>query len=156
MRYRFSPGVPVFLSLFLLVFGSFLCAASPDATPVQDRASAAREFTLARLAVWQQRLDLQSWKVSLLVSRANKLKRGAVGDVEWDSGAKTATIRVLDPADYRLSYDDMLKDMEFTVLHGLIHLEISSLPRDRHSRGREDLAVSQLADALLSLDRGSK
>ncbi len=117
---------------------------------------AAREFTLARLADWQQRLDLQDWKVSLLVTRASKLKRGTLGDVEWDARAKTATIRVLDPADYRLSYEDTLKDMEFTVLHGLIHLEISSLPRNKRGRGQEDLAVSQLADTLLSLERGSK
>jgi hypothetical protein len=47
----------------------------------------------------------------------------------------------------------MLDDMEFTVVHELIHLELSSLPRSEASRRDEEYAVNQIADALLALDR---
>jgi hypothetical protein len=43
--------------------------------------------------------------------------------------------------------------MEFTVVHELIHLELSSLPHSEASRRVEEHAVNRLADALLKLDR---
>ena len=67
-------------------------------------------------------------------------------------------IRVLDPADYRLPYREMLDDMEFTVVHELIHLEMSSVlshfARSDADRSAEEHAVNHMADALLHLDRG--
>ena len=42
--------------------------------------------------------------------------------------------------------------MEITVVHELVHLELSSLPRPPSSR-HEELAVNRIADALLKLDR---
>ncbi len=54
----------------------------------------------------------------------------------------TAVIRVLDPADYRLPFHEMLNDMEFTVVHELIHLEIapvlSHFTRSEANRREED------------------
>ena len=43
--------------------------------------------------------------------------------------------------------------MEFTLVHELIHLELSSLPRSEASRRVEEHAVNNLTDALLRLDR---
>jgi hypothetical protein len=65
-------------------------------------------------------------------------------------------IRVLDASDYRMPYREMLDDMEFTVVHELIHLELSSLPRSEASRRDEEHAVNQIADALLKLDRSNR
>ena len=48
--------------------------------------------------------------------------------------------------------DEMLADVEFTVVHELIHLELSSLPRSDASRSEEEHAVNQIARALLALD----
>ena len=48
----------------------------------------------------------------------------------------------------------MLEDMEFTVVHELIHLQLSSLPRSEASRSDEEHAVNRITDALLKLDRG--
>lgn len=62
-------------------------------------------------------------------------------------------IRVLDAADYQLQCPAMLADMEFTVVHELVHLVLSSLPRSEASRRVEEQAVNQLTDALLKLDR---
>ena len=66
-------------------------------------------------------------------------------------------IRVLDPADYDMALEPMLKDIEFTVVHELIHLEmvpvLSDLQRTAENRQEEEHAVNHMADALLKLDR---
>lgn len=115
----------------------------------------AAAFLDARLAIWQGRLNLANWKISLLVSHASDLKPKTMGNVHWDSQKRTAIIRVLDPADYQLACRDALADMEMTVVHELVHLELSSLPRSQASRHEEELAVNRIADALLRLDRQS-
>lgn len=61
--------------------------------------------------------------------------------------------RVLDASDYKMPAQAALKDMQFTVVHELIHLELSSLTRDEASRSEEEHAVNHMAEALLELDR---
>jgi len=60
---------------------------------------------------------------------------------------------VLSPEDYKLPYKAMLDDMEFTIVHELVHLELASLPRSEASRRVEEHAVNEIADALLNLAR---
>lgn len=155
MWYQFSPGFSVLLLVLSLstLCGPAYSAAPPPPATAQERTLAAHDFTIARLAVWQKRLNLDDWKISVIVSRASELRPRTLGNIHWDKDSRTAVIRVLDPADYRLPYDEMLKDMEFTVVHELIHLELASLPRSDASRSDEEHAVNQLADALLNLDR---
>jgi hypothetical protein len=81
------------------------------------------------------------------------MKQGTMGKIRWDKGKKTATLWALDAADYTLSQEEMLKDLEFTVVHELIHLELASLPKSEASRRSEEFAVNQLTEALLSLAR---
>jgi hypothetical protein len=80
-----------------------------------------------------------------------------MGSIHWDTDKKTAVIRVLDPADYSLPFHEMLDDLEFTVVHELIHLEIvpvlSRFARSDADRIEEEHAVNYMADALLRLDR---
>ncbi len=116
---------------------------------------AAEKFVSERLSVWQQRLNLQDWNISVLMTRRSDLKANTLGGIRWDKSKRTAVIRVQDPADYRLPAGEMLKDMEFTVVHELVHLELSSLPRSEASRSNEEHAVNQIAEALLRLDRAS-
>jgi len=113
----------------------------------------AQSYAAERLAVWQQRLKLQDWKISILMAHPSDLKPKTLGNIHWDADKKSAVIRVLDASDYTLGCHDMLDDMEFTVVHELIHLELSSLPRSEASRRDEEYAVNQIADALLALDR---
>lgn len=47
----------------------------------------------------------------------------------------------------------MLNDMEVTVVHELVHLELAALPRSEGSRRSEEHAVTQISEALLNLDR---
>jgi hypothetical protein len=50
----------------------------------------------------------------------------------------------------------MLDDMELTIVHELVHLQLASLPRSEASRSTEEHAVNGIADALLDLDRGKQ
>jgi hypothetical protein len=123
----------------------------------RQRTLLAETFTAEKLSTWQKRLNLQDWKISVVLARATELKPKTLGNIHWDTDKKTATIHVLDPADYHLPLDAMLKDMEFTVVHELIHLELSPvlapLQRTDENRRDEEHAVNHMAQALLDLDR---
>jgi hypothetical protein len=126
--------------------------------PASERKLLVERFASERLWVWQKRLNLQEWNLSVVASRASELKPKTVGNIHWDREKKTAVIRVLDPADYHLPFDEMLRDIEFTVVHELIHLEmvpvLSDLQRTQENRREEEHAVNHMAEALLKLDRG--
>ncbi len=129
---------------------------STEITPA-ERTAQVKCYSEGRLSVWQKRLNLQEWGVSVVVSRATDLKPKTVGNIHWDREKKTAVIRVLDPADYQLPFDQMLQDIEFTIVHELIHLEIApvftDLTRTDANRMEEEHAVNHMTDALLKLDR---
>jgi len=154
---RFSPGfLGPFLSLVLFLLPFTPCGlAEPAGSEPEghERALLAESFVNQRLLVWQQRLNLQGWQISITMSHAGDLKPKTLGNIHWDADQKSAAIRILDASDYNKSFRDMLDDMEFTVVHELIHLELSSLPRSSASRRDEEHTVNQIADALLKLDR---
>ncbi len=128
---------------------------APASVPA-DVSRIAKQFVYERLAVWQERLKLSGWQITAQSARASQLKAGTLGAIQWDKGKHTATIFVLDPADYRLPMQEMLDDMEVTVVHELIHLELASLPRSQASRSGEEHAVNGIAEALLQLDRAKR
>lgn len=140
----------------LLTVGACLCSAPqlpPDPAP-SLRASLAESFLLKRLSVWQRRLQLGEWQIDLLLAHPDDLRRKTLGSIKWDSGKKTATIRVQHPDQYDTSFHAALADMEFTVVHELLHLEMASLPRSEASRSEEEVAINRIAATMLKLDRG--
>jgi hypothetical protein len=145
------------LPLLLIGFAAVL-PAQPASTSAHERSLLVESFAREKLSQWQKRLNLQDWDVTLEVVRSTELRPRTLGNIHWDNEKKTAVIRVLDPADYRLTYQAMLDDMEFTVVHELIHLEISPVlshfARSDADRSEEEHAVNHMADALLHLDRG--
>jgi hypothetical protein len=161
MVFWLSPG------FFRFVFPCFwvLCAnasfaqqAQPSQTlAAHERSALAESFATEKLWMWQRRLNLQDWHITVEVSRASELKPRTLGNIHWDTIKKTARIRVLDPADYRMPLRAMLEDMEFTVVHELIHLELVPIlePLDRNDANRreEEFAVNHMAQALLDLSR---
>jgi len=160
MLWRFSAGLSLLVPVFLLGFVATASAQTaendPAATP-RERTALAASFATERLAVWQQRLNLQDWHVSIVVARTAELKPKTLGNIHWDLPKKTAIIRVLDPADYHLPFPQALEDIEFTVVHELIHLGfapvVNDLQRSDANRREEEHAVNHLAEALLKLDR---
>lgn len=166
MLLRFSPGL-FRLSLFLILHavGNIYAQTVPSVpiTPpesARERTLLAEKYGAERLSMWQKRLNLQDWNISLLVVRSTELKPKTLGNIHWDTDKKTAVIRVLDPADYKLPFSEMLQDIEFTVVHELIHLELSPvlspLQRNDANRREEEHAVNHMAEALLKLDRQSR
>jgi hypothetical protein len=162
MSGRCAGCLPNSLTLLCLIAGGNLASYAQSAPPpgetlAHERSVLAESFASARLSVWQKRLNLQGWDISVVVSRADGLKPKTVGNIHWDRDKKTATIRVLDPADYQLPLAAMLQDIEFTVVHELVHLEmapvLSDLQRTDANRLKEEDAVNHMADALLNLDR---
>jgi hypothetical protein len=145
------------LPALLLTFVGTSFAQETPAEAARQRTLLAEQYTAERLWVWQRRLNLQDWNISVVIARTTELKPKTLGNIHWDADKKTAVIRVLDPADYKLPFRDMLKDMEFTVVHELIHLELSPvlspLQRNDANRREEEHAVNHMADALLKLDR---
>jgi hypothetical protein len=141
----------------LVTFAIFAATAFPQESSSlsdpQQIARVAEEFVNQRLALWQPRLGLENWKVSIVMSRRSEMKPSTLGGIHWDKKRKTAEVQVLDASEYRVPISDMLKDMEFTVVHELIHLELASLPRSEASRSDEEQAVNQMARALLKLER---
>ncbi len=141
-----------FTFLFLLVGPGAPCV--EDHSPLlRERSITAESFVNEKLWMWQRRLQLTDWNVSIKMSRTSDLKPKTLGNIHWDTPTKTATVRVLALSEYTMPYDKALHDMEFTVVHELIHLQLSSLPRSDASRGAEERAVNQIAQALLDLDR---
>lgn len=148
----------LFLTFPLLLASAGIGADStlpPTATETaRERSWTAEAFCKEKLAIWQKRLRLSDWRIDLRMVRPGELKPKTVGNIHWDTPSKTATVRVLAAEDYKLTtFSDILRDMEFTVVHELIHLQLSSLPRSDASRGAEERAVNQLTEALLELDR---
>jgi hypothetical protein len=158
---RFFLSLPSFLPLLALTLVPVGSATAQQASTQQpsprERTLLAESYVNERLALWQQRLNLQEWNITVAMARSGELKPKTLGNIHWDLPKKTALIHVLDPADYRLPYPEMLKDMEFTIVHELIHLELapilSDLQRNDANRRDEEHSVNHMADALLKLDR---
>lgn len=125
----------------------------PQSQTAISTGKSAEQFLNERLAVWQECLALNDWRISIVMTRRSELKPRTRGQIKWDKDKKTAVLAVLDASDYELPISAMLADMEFTVVHELVHLELASLPRSEASRSSEEHAVNRIAEALLRLNR---
>jgi hypothetical protein len=148
MHSRFAAGFILPVLFFTCASGAWAEPPSPN-TDRQACVAQAEGFLTARLGLWQQRLNLGDWKISVVMSPASDLKPKTLGNIHWDTDKKTAVIRVLDASGYQVSCREALPDMELTMVHELVHLELSSLPRSPASRHEEELAVNRIADALM-------
>jgi hypothetical protein len=117
----------------------------------KQREVIAEQFVKEKLQIWQQRLNLADWNIRANLVRTSQLQPNTLGNVHWDLDTKEATIGVLSTYDYKLPFQAMLDDMEVTVVHELVHIQLASLPRSEASRGQEEHAVTELTDALLKL-----
>jgi hypothetical protein len=127
--------------------------ATPEETSAAEKCATAESFLTQKLFLWQKRLKLEDWNISFKLVRLGELKPKTLGNIHWDSDLKKANMNILTPVDYKLTFLEALKDMEFTIVHELVHLQLSSLPRNEASRSAEEKAVNTLTDALLHLDR---
>lgn len=140
------------VSLFTNTACAQTAAAGRPEPPRAETVQRAQKFVDGKLALWQQRLKLEDWRISVVMARQSDLPPKTMGGIRWDKGRKSAVIWVLDPLDYRLPYREMLDDMELTVVHELVHLDLASLPHGQASRSSEEHAVNGIAQAMLGLD----
>jgi hypothetical protein len=145
---------PFLSSLFLLGIFAVGCQApeTPPEPDARERGPLAERCVREKLVLWQRRLNLQDWTISVVMSHPTDLRQRTLGNIHWDMDKKTAVIRVLDASEYHMPFRTTMKDMEFTVVHELIHLELASLPRSEASRSEEEYAINHLATALLQRD----
>ncbi|HWB85986.1 MAG TPA: hypothetical protein VG675_17720 [Bryobacteraceae bacterium] len=98
-------------------------------------------------------MRLADWHIDIHLVRAQLLEPRTLGTIHWDTDTKRATIAVLSTYDYHLPFRAMLGDMEFTVVHELVHLHLASLPRSDASRREEEHAVNSLTRVILGLSK---
>jgi hypothetical protein len=157
MRLRFLfRRVFVGVSAFGILAGVCLAPETPKEPSLRERGLLADRYVHEKLPEWQRRLKLEDWKICILSARQTELRPHTMGNVHWDADKKTAVIRVLNASDYHMPFRATLNDMEFTIVHELIHLEMVSLPRSEASRSDEEFAINNLTDALLQFERNPK
>ncbi len=100
------------------------------------------------MKTWQKRLGLDDWNLSLRLVRQSQLEPNSWGGAEWDPASKTGTIDVLDPRDYNLHGGELRLDMECTIVHELVHIQVSPLDA-RDDEVREEV-VNKLMAALMN------
>ena len=103
------------------------------------------------LQSWQKRLHLEDWKIEVKIARIWDLEQGTLGHIDWSESHKTAVIKVLNPVDYDLPKEKVPEDVELSIVHELVHLQLSPLPLNKSSRDAEEQAVTMLANALVEL-----
>ena len=101
-----------------------------------------------QLKNWQKRLGLDDWDLTLQVVRKTALDQDTWGNAEWDSDSKTGVISVLDPQDYNLKGSELKKDMECTIVHELVHIQVS--PLDSGNPEAHEEVVNRIMTALLN------
>ena len=144
--------------LFLLAGCLSLAATLPDhslaLSSAEGRQTLVTQAQVDRwLQIWQKRLALADWKVQANIVRQADLNPDTLGNLKWSSKDHTASIKVLDPRDYDMPAQQIPADIERTVVHELVHLELSVLPRNG-SRKVEEQVVNRVTEALLGLDHG--
>ncbi len=97
---------------------------------------------------WQKRLGLDEWSFVLRVVRQSEIERNSWGAAEWDPEAKTGIISVLDPRDYNLKGEELKTDMECTIVHELVHIQVS--PLAAHDEGQREEVVNKIMAALMN------
>lgn len=148
-------------AVLLMVLGiSVSFGTTPAKAPARARSAKAQPVEVSDTQVekwtkeWQARLSLSDWNVSTLIVHTGDLKPETLGNLRWNSADKTAVIRVLSPSDYDLPAAEIPVDIEYTILHELIHLQLSVLPRDAAAKGTEERVVNRISEALFALEKG--
>jgi hypothetical protein len=101
-----------------------------------------------QMKTWQKRLGLEDWSLTLRVVRQWQMDPDAWGTSEWDPDAKTGVINVLDPRDYNLKGSELRRDMECTIVHELVHIQVS--PVTAHTDGEVEDVVTRMTAALMN------
>ena len=101
-----------------------------------------------QMKTWQKRLSLEDWNLTVRLVRQSELEPNSWGMAEWDPVAKTGVISVLDPRDYNLHGGELRLDMECTIVHELVHIQVS--PLDTRDEAVREAIVNKIMAALIN------
>jgi hypothetical protein len=113
-------------------------------------------------AEWQRRLRLQDWTVTVRRVRSSEFAGGPHfgGQVSFNNDKRAACIKIAEPDDYENTCNvDMERpqDMEYTLVHELLHLHVAPLNHliktDSIEERFEEHLVDSVARALVALKR---
>jgi hypothetical protein len=125
-------------ALWALLFCVLSCSAM---NPLESRLEHQMHF-------WQKRLGLDEWNLSVRLVRQSEIDRNSWGAAEWDPEAKSGIISVLDPRDYNLHGGELKLDMECTIVHELVHIQVS--PLDARDEVIREEIVNRIMGALMN------
>jgi hypothetical protein len=109
---------------------------------VEERNRLAKQFLAEKLTVWQERMELEDWRISIALFRSQESHAGPSGKIQWNRADRSAVISVLDASQYYLPFGEMLIEMEATLVNELVRLNLASIPRSQ-ARGRTFTAAAQ-------------
>jgi hypothetical protein len=115
----------------------------------------------ARLEYWQACLRLQDWDIEVRLVRGATIGQGTSGELHTFRLKKRALIKILREDDYEAALEgavfDQPHDMEYTLVHELVHLALDActvqFDPGTIQETAEEHAVHALASALVALDR---
>ncbi len=125
------------VTLLVSLFGGI----APGTQPLEVRLE-------RQMKAWQKRLGLDDWNIALRVVRLSALDKRTWGNAEWDGATKTGTINVLDPRDYNLKGPELRLDMECTIVHELVHIQVA--PLEAADENEREAIVNRIMTALLN------
>jgi hypothetical protein len=144
----------MWLVVLLSLGASVALGASSGTAEGRPKATVTDVQVASWVHMWQKRLHLDDWKIEARIVRSNELKPDTLGNLKWNTISRTAVIKVLNPVDYDMAAGDVPEDMEYTVVHELIHLQLAALPRDLNRKDVEEQVINKIADALMALEKG--
>lgn len=144
----------MWFAVFLCLGASVALGAPAAVAEGKPKANVTEAQVSGWVRLWQSRLHLDDWKVDVRIVRTSDLKPDTLGNLKWNSVSRTASIKVLNPADYEIPAGDVAEDIEYTVVHELVHLQLAALPRDLNRKDVEEQVVNRISDALMLLERG--
>lgn len=109
-----------------------------------------KEELKKKCAEWQKILRLQDWNVEVRMSRMSEMSdRDNLAECEYNQAKHSAIIRIIEPADYK---DPIPQDIEFLLVHELLHLHIAPFYDDEKIIEIER-AINLIASGLVGLLR---
>src|SRR5712692_7550574 len=140
-------------SVILVILGVSVSLGAPPVHP-KDSLPVTEALVDQWTKDWQDRLDLRDWQITTQIVRISELKPDTLGNLRWDNKNRTANIRVMNPQDYTLPASQIQRDIEYTIVHELVHLQLAALPRDPNGKAVEERVVNKIASALFRLEKG--
>jgi hypothetical protein len=92
---------------------------------------------------------MDDWRLTTIrLVRQSSLDKNTWGNAEWGPNVRTGTIGVLDPVDYNLRGADLKLDMECTIVHELVHIQVG--PFDAPNEDVREDVVNRIMTALFN------